>query len=323
MARSKDLVVGIDLGGTNFSIGVVDPKGRVLGRAKKKTKAREGRDEVLRRISEAVQTACEDARVERSDIRAAGIGAPSAIDIPRGVVINSGNLKWKGEPLRELLSRRLHVPVAVDNDVNVALWGECCHGAGYGGANVLGVWVGTGVGGALVLNGELWHGPTWTAGEIGQTILFPGAPHGHRTVEELCSRNGMVASMRARAGFHPDSAFHQLLEAESRGEAIGSGALARLWKDGDSLLVETVDAASDLLGLAIANQVTMLSVDCVVIGGGVSEAFGEPFVKSIRQSFKKYVFPHTLQECEIVLGTLGGDAGVIGAAMLARERLGE
>ncbi len=321
MARTRDLVVGIDLGGTNFAVGIVDNRGRVLGRSKKKTKAREGRDAVLARIVEAVGAACADAGVAQKSLRAAGIGAPSAIDIPRGLVINSGNLRWKNEPLRELLARRLHIPVAVDNDVNVALWGEHRHGAAKARQHALGVWVGTGVGGALLLNGQLWHGPTWTAGEIGQTVLFPGAPHGHRTLEELCSRNGIVSSMRARAGFHPASRFHELLDEEQRGEAIGSGAIAKLWRDGDSLVRESIDAAAELLGVAIANQVTMLSVDCVVLGGGVSEALGAPFVKQVRASFQRHVFPDTLRNCDIVLSERGGDAGVVGAAALARERV--
>ena len=189
------LVAGIDLGGTNMSIGIVDPKGRIVGACKRKTKAHEGKDVVLDRIVEGLVRACAEAAIEPAELAAVGIGAPSAIDFDHGVVINAGNLGWKNVPLRDLLQQRLRVPVVVDNDVNVAAWGEATLGAGVGKGDLLAVWVGTGVGGGLVLNGGLWRGPLFTAGEIGQVILQPGGAPGHRTVEEFCSRTAIVRSM--------------------------------------------------------------------------------------------------------------------------------
>ena len=304
-----------------MAVGVVGPHGRILGRSKKKTKARERQAVVLGRIVDAVNDACLDANVDRSRIAAVGIGAPSAIDIPRGVVINSGNLRWKNVRLRELLTRRFKVPVVVDNDVNVACWGEVCYGNAKGKPNVLAVWVGTGVGGALVLGGKLWYGPTFTAGEIGQTILFPSAPPGHRTVEEHCSRNGIVAAMRMRAGFHPRSRFHPLAAREVKGDPIGSAELALMMRARDPLAMEVIESAASLLGVAIANQVSMLSIDSVIIGGGVAEALGSPFARLVTKSFRENVFPETLRRCTIQLTKLGPDAGVIGAAELAREKL--
>jgi glucokinase len=125
-------VVGIDLGGTNMSIGVVDAKGAILGRCKRKTKAAEGRDVVLSRIVEGVMRACDDAKVPFESLRGVGIGAPSAIDVPEGRVIKAGNLGWEDVPLRAILSEQLRVPVALDNDANCAAWGEAQLGAARG-----------------------------------------------------------------------------------------------------------------------------------------------------------------------------------------------
>ncbi|MFM8641857.1 MAG: ROK family protein, partial [Phycisphaerales bacterium] len=141
MARSE-LAAGIDLGGTNMTVGIVDRKGRIHGRARKKTKAFDGRDSVLERIESAVAAACEDAKVRPADLAAVGIGAPGPVDFGRGVVLASGNLGWKNVALGELLRKRLDVPVYVDNDANVAAWGEATVGAGQGCGSLLAVWVG-------------------------------------------------------------------------------------------------------------------------------------------------------------------------------------
>jgi glucokinase len=246
-----------------------------------------------------------------------GIGAPSAIDFDHGVVINAGNLGWKNVPLRDLLQQRLRLPVVVDNDVNVAAWGEATLGAGVGKGDLLAVWVGTGVGGGLVLNGGLWRGPLFTAGEIGQVILQPGGAPGHRTVEEFCSRTAIVRSMETIAGFYPSSRFHKV-RAEKEDGPLGSGAIRDLYAEGDELTQHVVDASAGLLGLAIANQLTVLSLKTVVLGGGVVEALGKPYAAKVRESIVAHVFPSTLRKVDVFVTQLEDKAGVLGAAMLAR-----
>ncbi len=132
------------------------------------------------------------------DISAIGVAAAGAIDIPRGVVLEAPNLGWHDVPLRDLLAGKLGRPVALDNDVNGAVWGEYHLGAGRGHDDLLGVWVGTGVGGGLVLDGRLHHGQFFTAGEIGNTVMNPTGGPGERTVEDLCSRTAMKRVLGAR-----------------------------------------------------------------------------------------------------------------------------
>lgn len=319
--RNEGPVVGVDLGGTNMAIGVVDEKGRVLGRCKRKTKAMEGRDKVLARLVEGIERACEEAKIPMKDITAVGVGAPSAVDWEKGVVIHAGNLGWKRFPLREALEKRLDRTVVVDNDVNVAAFGESRVGAGKGRGDLLAMWVGTGIGGGLILNGQLWRGPLHTAGEVGHVILFPGAGPGHRKLEEHCSRTAMVRSMMMLIGHYPESMLREFLKGEADGAepSIGSGVIAECYEKGDPLVTSVVNASADLLGLSIANLITVLSLPTVILGGGVTEALGKPWLHRVREAVEAHVFPSSLRKCEVVASELGDDAGLLGAAMLARE----
>ncbi len=320
MAKSE-LVVGVDLGGTNMSIGVVDRKGKIEGRAKRKTKASEGRDAVVERIVSTIEEACADAKVRMADITAIGVGAPGPVDFGKGLVITAGNLGWKNVPLGDLLRKRTGLPVLVDNDVNVAAWGEATIGAGEGCDSLLAAWVGTGVGGGVVLGKRLWRGDMHTAGEIGQTIVYPNGQPGSSTMEEFCSRTGMTRSIATRAGFYPDSLYHKALArqlAEGKSGPLGSSALAQCYEGGDPLVTLVVNSAADLLGLAIANWITVLSVRTVVLGGGVTEAFGKPYVARVEESIKRNVFPSALApRLSVRMTKLKDSAGVLGAAMLA------
>ena len=162
MAEPKFLI-GIDLGGTNIQVGVVrrgepGPDGPVVARAKKKTKADQGLHAILDRLSEGVAEACARAGIAPADAAAIGIGAPGVIEPTEGVVVEAVNLRWNQVPLARLLSERLGPPVVVENDVNAALWGEHAAGAARGASEALAIWLGTGVGGALVLGGRLYAG---------------------------------------------------------------------------------------------------------------------------------------------------------------------
>lgn len=310
--------VGIDLGGTNMQIGVVSPALKILGRAKKKTKADEGPDAILTRIVQGVEEACADAKLPLTSISALGIGAPGAIDPDKGLVREAANLRWNDLPLAALLRKRLKIPVIVDNDVNVAVVGEHRQGAGKGASHLLGVWVGTGIGGGLILSNALHYGHFLSAGEIGHTILFPGNPRGHRSLEHNCSRTAVAERLARLLRSNHKSALAKE-EGALEGD-IKSKSIARHYHDGDRLVTEVVDHAADLLGIAIANAVTLLALERVVLGGGLTEALGEPFVKRVRDSVRAYVFPDACREVDVLESKLRDDAGVIGSAILASER---
>lgn len=301
-----------------MQIGVVDDAGRVVGASRRKTKAEDGLEAVIDRIVEGVGTACGDAGVScEKDVRGLGIGAPGAIDPSRGVVLEAVNLRWNEVPLAELLREKLGVPVHVDNDVNVAVYGEWKMGAGRGCDNLLGAWVGTGVGGGLVLDGKLFAGGFHTAGEIGHTVLLPGAPMGRRTLEQNCSRTAITDRLVYLIQANEESMLLDLANGDV--SKIKSKLIAEAYRQGDDLVRSVVDEAASLLGVSLAGLVTVLSLERIVLGGGMTEAMGEPFVRHVRERVRAEVFPDRCRAVEVVASELEDDAGVVGAAFLAKE----
>ena len=327
---NSGLVVGIDLGGTNLQVGVVDTMDAIIGRSKKKTRADKGPEAVLDRVAAAVNEACELAGCTMADITAIGIGAPGAIDFATGTVLEAPNLRWNDVPLaRELSTRCANTPVVVDNDVNVAIYGENKLGAGNNAHNVLGVWCGTGVGGGLILNGELYHGGFGSAGEIGQTLLFPFAPLTYRLLEDVCSRTAVTRRVvtlieKNHPSILPEISARRDAEKERKRtplRQIGSSVIAEAYAEGDKLTRDVIHESADLLGRAISNVVTLLSLPDVILGGGLTEALGQPWVDHVAASCREHVFPQEAAKVRFAATTLEDRAGLLGAALLARERL--
>lgn len=320
MAKADLPYIGIDLGGTSIKFGVLDAKDRLIATEKAKTKAEEGAEAVIKRLARTVREMLEGAKLKVSDIGGLGIGAPGTIDIEKGVVVNATNLRWNKVPLGKMLGAELGLAVSVDNDVNVGTWGEVMLGAAKGYKDVLGVFVGTGIGGGVVLGGKLYQGHFSTAGEIGHTIIHADGPLGRQTLEQCASRTSLVNQMvQLMLANHP-SKLWDLCEKDVR--EIRSKALAQAIEQGDALTTRVVKQGATYVGMAIANVVTVLSLPCVVLGGGLTEAIGKPYVEWVREAFEEHVFPPELKECRLVASKLEDNAGVIGSALLARERQG-
>lgn len=312
------LFLGIDLGGTNVQLGVVDATGKVLSRAKRKTMAEEGRDAVLDRIVDGVMEACTEAKVELSAIRAVGMGAPGPVDPNSGVVLEAVNLGWINEPVAELLGTRLNQKVYLDNDVNVAVYGEWKMGSAQGATNLMGAWVGTGVGGGFILNGALYYGSFLTAGEVGHMLCSPDNPPGVRSVEHNCSRTAMCNRVRQLIEAGRPSIVPELVEGKLN--KIKSKTIAEAFRKDDPLVVSIVNDAADRLGVTLGGIVTLLSIEKIVLGGGLTEAVGEPWVKMVRDAVHRVAFPAVCKKVEVVASALEDNAGVIGAALIAKER---
>jgi len=311
-------IVGIDLGGTNVQIGIVSPDRKIIGNAKLKTKADQGYEAVLDRVTQGITEACAEAKIARTDLGAVGIGAPGPIDPNTGVVLEAVNLRWMEAPLAKDLGKRLSLPVIVDNDVNVAVYGENQMGAGKGSRFMMGVWLGTGVGGGFILDGKLYYGHFLTAGEIGHTIHLPGSPPGSRSLENNCSRTAVADRIARLIRANRPSIVTTLTEGNLDG--IKSKVIAQAYEANDPLVREVIEDVCDRLGAAIGSCVTLLSLERVVLGGGLSEALGKPFVKRVAQSVRQYAFPARCKDVDVVGSALEDRAGVFGAALLASER---
>jgi glucokinase len=312
-------VIGVDLGGTNIAAGVVSASNKVLGMARTKTKAAQGADAVLERIVKTVLEALAKADLSPQDVGGLGIGAPGTVDTRRGVVEYAVNLRWTNLPLAKRLTEALDLPVRVDNDVNVGTWGEFVAGSGKGCRNMLGVFIGTGIGGGLVLDGKLYSGHFGSAGEIGHTVIHADGPLGRRTLENCASRTAVANLIVQLVQAHHPSRIIDIVGGKV--DRIRSGAIAQALAEDDLLVRQVVEQSARYVGVAIANAVTVMSLQRVILGGGLPEALGEPYARWVRDGYHAAVFPESMKQCEVRLGKLGDSAGVIGAALLARDCL--
>ncbi len=317
-------VVGVDMGGTKILAAVVDASGDILSTAKIPTQAKDDTSIVIDRIAECIQEAIQKSGVTTDTIQAIGIGAPGPLDPETGVVIFAPNLGWKDVPLKTELESRVGIPTFVDNDVNVGTLGEHTYGAGKGIQNLVGIFVGTGIGGGIILNGELFHGASKTAGEIGHIVVKADGPKcgcGTRgCLEALASRTAMAKQFRKAVHKKGKKSIITQLTNGDLG-LIKSGILAKALRSKDKLTLKIFKETTKYLGVGIGSIVNFLNPDMIVLGGGVVEALDDKFINNIRKAAKKYALPDTLKGVQIVRAQLGDDAGVLGAAALARQRL--
>lgn len=331
MAKKKtasgDVVMGIDLGGTKILAAAVDDQGRILGQAKRKTKPETGVEGVVARIMETLDEAVTNAKLTRKDIGAMGVGAPGPVDTQTGVIATAPNLPgWSNVPLGELLQTQTGMPAAIANDVNVGALGEFTYGAGRGTSDMVSVFVGTGIGGGIILNGQLHAGARGAAGEIGHMIVLADGPYcgcGNRgCIEALASRTAIVESLQRAVAAGRQSSLAAVLSGG--GQRLSSGGLAEAWRAGDPLTVEVLGRVQYYLGLHIASIVNFLDPEAIVFGGGVIEALGEAFVAPIRPiAYQYFLQRRDADRVRIVVSQLGDNAGILGAAVLARQRMRE
>ena len=311
-------IIGVDLGGTKILAAVVRPDGKLLGRSKRRTRAELGPDEVIARIVKTIQEAIEQSGRSLAKMAAVGVGAPGPLDPRTGVVFNAPNLPgWQNVPLGPQLAGALNVPVYLDNDVNVGTLGEYVMGAGRGTRDMVGIFVGTGVGGGVILNGQLRRGFRNAAGEVGHMVVAAGGPYcgcGRQgCLEAVASRTAIVRDLRAGIA----AGREHLLDDLAR---ITSGTLARAWEAKCPLTRDVLALAQWYLGLHAASIINMLDPEMLVYGGGLVEAMGDAFLEPIRAVARQHTIFQQGAPVRIVTAELGDEAGVLGAAVMAQRR---
>ena len=258
-----------------------------------------------------------------SRIDGIGIGAPGAIDRRKGLVVKAPNLGWTDVPLARLIGKRFDCDVVLGNDVQVAIVGEHAFGAARGTQRAVGIWVGTGVGGGLINNGELDRGARGAAGEIGHVVLDENGPKcgcgRNGCAEAFSSRSAMERDVRAAAAAGRDTAVLRIME-ERRKERMTSSVIARSLAANDAVMQEVLARAQHYLGLLAGNLVNVYDPEMIVIGGGVAQRLQEDFVAPIRTTAQsRYLRPDPEGAVKIVAATLGDYSGALGAAALARR----
>lgn len=310
--------VGLDIGGTKIVAGIVDAYGTVLDRVRGVTPSKSPlatEDVIVDLVAELAS---------RWDVAGVGIGAAGFVDASRSTVLFAPHLAWRREPLRETIQRRLRIPVIVENDANAAAWAEWRFGAGVGEDNLLCVNLGTGIGGAVVHGGTLYRGKHGVAGEFGHMVVVPG---GHRCEcgnrgcwEQYASGNALGREARELAA--ADSPLAQAVLDRVGGDVsrVTGLVIAEMARDGDRAAIELFDEVGYWLGVGIANLAAAFDPGTVVVGGGVCEA-GDYLLAPAREAFRRTLTGRGYRpEASIERAALGNEAGLVGAADLARWR---
>lgn len=309
--------VGVDLGGTKMLAGVVDPGGRVLYQASEL-----GFGDTAETILDTLEQEVREALAAEPEVAAVGLGIPCTIDRARGLAISAVNLPIVDVPVRDEMRERLELPVFVDNDANVAALAEHRYGAARDADNVVMLTIGTGIGGGLVLGGELYRGSTGAGAELGHVVVDAEGPPcqgncpNRGCVETLASGTALARDGRAAAEREPDSTLGRVLAG---GEALDGRAVTDAALAGDETAADIVAGAGRSLGVALASLANVFEPDVIVLGGGVMAA-GELLLEPARSELRARAL-RPQNETPVVAAELGPDAGMVGAATMALDEL--
>jgi glucokinase len=323
--EKRDVILGVDLGGTKILAGVFTPQLKLLQTAKLSTKSSRGFDSVVERIHRCVLDAVDEADLSPKQIKAIGIGAPGAVEPEKGEVIFAPNLQWKNAPLKKELEKRLDVPVFVENDCNVCTLGVQEVELKGKPRHLLGLFLGTGIGGGLILDGKLYGGFNRTAGEVGHMVILVGGPKcgcgNNGCFEALASRTSIFRELHRRIKEGEKSLLTEMLQPGEDVLDLKSGDLRKALRRGDKLVEKVIEDAAEYTGIAVANLVNIFSPEVVVLGGGVMDALEDEMLSIITETAKDYAMPGTMKDVDIIATRLGDQAGITGAAVLAKQSL--
>jgi len=318
--KRQQYIIGVDLGGTNIVVGAMSADGKQhFAMRSIPTGAESGAEGVADRIVGLIEGVVLDTLAEtnssRRDVIGVGVGAPGPLDREKGLVVVAPNLGWKNFPLRDRISERLRLPVTLDNDANCATVGEWWQGAARGGTNVVGMTIGTGIGGGVIIDGQLFHGSSDVAGEIGHTTIDLNGRHckcGNYGCLEAYASGPAIATRAREVLVREETA--SLLPSLVGGklDSITAETVYKAAQQGDAVASEIVRDTARYLGAGIANLLNILNADVVVVAGGVTQA-GDALFVPLRAEVRRRAFRPAVDATRIVAGELPGTAGVVGA----------
>ncbi len=303
----------LDVGGTKVLGVIFNEKDEIIYRLKKRSKSGgEGSADVEKVIVDVVEEMIRESGIDRSKLNAIASCAPGVIDQDRGVVLFTPNLPWRDYDMAGAMRKKFGVPFFVGNDVNLGVLGEYHFGAAKGYQNIVGFFVGTGLGGGLILNGALYTGHQFKAAEYGHMVLDPEGPLcgcGQRgCLEAFSSKMGMSAYIREQVARGRES-----LMAEAVQDGVfRAKKLKKALEAGDKVAAEAVDRACHYLAIATGNQINTFSPDLVLYGGGVMEAMGDLFLEKILSEVDRYCMPQIRKTVDIKIAALGDDSILYG-----------
>jgi len=307
----------LDIGGTKVLGAVFNKDKKIIYRLKKKTKAHDGFLNVENSICSVVEELLEKSKIDLEEVDIISAGAPGVIDQKEGMILFSPNLPWENYPIRQKMQTYFKKPFFIGNDVNVGTFGEWKYGAAKGYSNVIGLFLGTGIGGGLILENSLYTGNGHKAAELGHVVLNEEGPLcgcGQRgCLEAFSSKTGMAEYIRQQIKRGRET---KMKEAVSKG-IFKSKAMKEAYQEGDAVMVEAVNRAAHYLSVACGSFINIFSPEIVVLGGGVMEAMGDVFLDKILSEVDKYVMPSIRSSVKICKAALEDDSILYGALALA------
>lgn len=317
------VTLGIDLGGTNIAVGVVNEQNEIIGTASVKTKAPRPAEEIADSMREACLLALDEARMTFDDVRSVGVGTPGAVN-EDGVVEFSANLGFHDTPLRELVEERLGKPTFIENDANCAALGEQVAGCGGGVPNFVAVTLGTGVGGGIILGGKLLTGVNGAAGEIGHmSVEMNGIPcpcGRSGCFEQYASATALVRQTREAMEQDREKTSKLWELADGDPANVNGLVLFTAAREGDGRALMVLDQYTTYLAIGLADLVNIFQPDVLCIGGGISKQ-GDYLIQPLARKVAELRYTkHSKNQTKICAATLGNDAGIIGAALLSNVK---
>jgi glucokinase len=312
--------IGIDLGGTKMIALVLDEKMNILGKSKEKVKKGVTPKDCSLAMKKLTENALRKAQARYEDILHLGISIPSSVDIKTGEAFHAPALAWKNIPIKQIMAEAFNKNLVIENDVNCGIIAEHAMGAAKNFKNVVGYFVGTGLGGGIINNGQLYKGSRGLAGELGhETVKFGGRKClcGKRgCIEAYCSKTAFAKRLKKLSSdnkIKKDLSQYFGLDFSN----IKGSQLLAAWNDGNKIVMEIVKEGFQMLGVASANMVSILDPECIVYGGGVVEALGLEVMAPISEAFKRNLFGAKSSDIYLVISELGDDAVPMGAAINA------
>lgn len=323
--NAEPLILGIDLGGTKILTAVVDSRGKILSRDRSTTPADRGPEAVIRAIVASSKHTIDQAGITAAELTAIGLGAPGLSNPETGVLFTSPNLPdWQDVPLRDIIKKELGVKTFLINDANAAALGELYFGAATGATNFIYVTISTGIGGGIVIDRQIYTGASGLAGEIGHMTIDDDGPLCHcgnrGCWESLAS--GTALAQEARQWIEQGAGAAILALADGILENVTAETIHRAAQAGDNLAKEIITRSSYYVGVGLANLINLFSPELIVIGGGLSN-IGDMLFEPAYEVARNRAFKESYQAVRFALAELGGDSGVIGAAIFARQKTEE
>jgi glucokinase len=320
---NKNYVISIDMGGTKILSAAINSDEGVIARVKKPTDKNVSQNSYVKTLVEIVEETIAEASLQKDQVKAVCLGVPGSVNPYTGKIAVAPNLGIKNFNIVERLKKHISYPVLIENDVNLGALGIRHFGLGKNARDMLVVFIGTGIGGALIVDGKLFRGANYTAGEIGHMHVLQGGPLcgcGKKgCFEAIASRSAIVKAIQRDLKSDKKSVLNKIIEP---GKPIKSKALATAVNKGDKIVIKHVSEACETIGYILSDITNLLNLDLIVLGGGLIEALDYFMIPKIKEAFNKNVLKASAKGLKILPTKLGDDAALYGGIPLAEEFLG-